>query len=392
MKMLRTVSVIASSVVAFASQQAMSEQTPIKIGFEAELSGPQATLGEDQYAGFMLRVLMNGGKLGGVPVQVIREDSQLKPEVAAQVTQKLIEKDNVPIITGLTFSPMAAAAVRVATPHKVFVVISNGTTNPMAGAECSPYQFVTSWQPELLSATLAKYANDKGYKRISLMAPNYVSGKNFLATFKHVFKGQVPDEIYTPLSQQDFSAEILQVSASKPDAVFVFYPGGLGINFVRQYQQAGLGKTTPLLALGAVDGNNLTALKDAALGAVTSGAWSPDLDNAANREFVAAFEKQYHREPTMFAAQSYDAAQLIDSAIAKVKGNMDDKEALGAALKEAKFATIRGHFSFAKNHFPNEDYDVLEAVKDGKGGVTLKLIAAPMHDPSDPFVSACALK
>ncbi|WP_265334642.1 ABC transporter substrate-binding protein [Paraburkholderia atlantica] len=243
--MLRAVSAIGFALTTFAGHQAMAAQEPLKIGFVAELSGPQAPLGEDQYAGFMLRVDMNGGKLGGVPVQVLREDSQLKAEVAAQVTQKLIQKDGVQIITGLTFSPMAAATVKVATQNKVFVVISNGTTNAMAGEECSPYQYITSWQPELLSATLAHYANNKGYKHISLMAPNYASGKNFLATFKHIFKGQVLDEIYTPLSQQDFSAEILQVSASKPDAVFVFYPGGLGINFVRQYQQAGLGKTNP---------------------------------------------------------------------------------------------------------------------------------------------------
>ncbi|WP_265334641.1 ABC transporter substrate-binding protein [Paraburkholderia atlantica] len=146
------------------------------------------------------------------------------------------------------------------------------------------------------------------------------------------------------------------------------------------------------MTLGAVDGNNLDALKDAALGSVTAGAWAPDLDNASNKEFVTAFVKKYHREPTMFAAQSYDAAQLIDSAVAKVHGNTADKEALGAALKAADFKTIRGHFSFAKNHFPNEDYNVLQVVKDGKGGVTLKLVAQPMHDPQDPFVIACSLK
>jgi len=390
MSMLCMAVAIASAT--FAASGPAQAANPIKIGFVGELSGPQAALGQDQYDALMLLVEQGGGKLGGYPVEVLKEDSQLKPEVAVQVTQKLIEKDHVPIITGLTFAPTTAAAVKVATANQVFAVGSNGSTNNMAGKDCSAYAFFTSWQPEPIVAVLGEYATSKGYKRASLMAPNYVTGKNFLAIFKKYFKGSIVDEIYTPMAQQDFSAEILQIAASKPDVVFVFYPGGPGINFVRQYQQAGLGKTIPLMAQGALDGTNLPALGDSALGFVTGGTWAPDMKNAANIQFVEAFEKKYHRIPTMFAAQGYDAAQLIASAIAKVHGNMQDKAALGAALKAADFPSVRGHFKFGNNHFPIEDFHVLEVVKDAKGRVSQTVIATPLKDNVDPFAAQCALK
>lgn len=364
-------------------------QEPIKIGFVGELSGPQAALGQDQYDALMLLVEQNGGKLGGYPVEVFREDSQLKPEVAVQVTQKLIERENVDLITGLTFTPTAVASSKVAIANEVFVVASNGSSNAMAGAECSPYVFVVSWQPVPHVAVLAKYADEQGYKRISMMGPNYATGKNFLSIFKEHFSGTIVDELYTPMSQQDFSAELLQISASKPDAVFVFYPGGLGINYVRQYRQAGLGDSIPLMAHGALDGTNLPALGDAALGFITGSIWAPDMDNASNRAFVESFEKKYGRIPTMMAAQGYDAALLIDSAIAKVNGKLDDKEAFRAALKEADFKSVRGKFRFGTNQFPVQDFHVIGIKRDDKGRVNQSVIATPLVDAIDPFASQC---
>ena len=366
-------------------------ETPIKIGFVGELSGPQAALGQDQYDALMLLVEQNNGKLGGYPVEVLREDSQLKPEVAVQVTQKLIESEKVDMITGLTFTPTAVAASKVAIENEIFTIASNGSSNAMAGAECSPYVFVVSWQPVPHVAVLAKYAEQQGYKRISLMGPNYATGKNFLSIFKDNFSGEIVNELYTPMSQQDFSAELLQVAASKPDAMFVFYPGGLGINFVRQYRQAGLGDTIPLMAHGALDGTNLPALGDAALGFITGSIWAPDMDNASNKQFVEAFEKKYNRIPTMMAAQGYDAGLLIASAIAKVKGNVKDKEAFRAALKEADFDSVRGNFKFGTNQFPVQDFHVIGIAKDAKGRANQTVIATPLKDAVDPFAAQCKM-
>ncbi|MBK7469401.1 MAG: ABC transporter substrate-binding protein [Betaproteobacteria bacterium] len=364
----------------------------IKIGFMAELSGPQGALGQDQYDAFMMVVEANGGKLGGVPVQILKEDSQLKPEVATQIVDKLIEKERVPIITGVTFSNVMMAVHKKITEKEVFLIGSNAGPAPIAGAQCSAYSFITSWQNDNQAEVVGKYANDKGYKKVIGMAPNYQAGKDFIAGFKRLYKGEVIDEIYTPLNQPDFSAELAQVAAKNPDAVYVFYPGGLGVNFVRQYKQAGLAGKIPLLSTSTADGSTLPAQKDDALGVISGTFWGPDFNNPASRKFVEDYEKKYNRIPSQYAAQSYDAALLLDSAIGKVKGNVADKKAFMAALKAADFKSVRGNFKFNNNGFPIQDQHIFEVAKDAKGRVSLKTIATPLKDHSDAYHAQCPLK
>ena len=382
----------AAAVLACSTVTAALAQTPLKIGFLATFSGPVGTLGQDQYDAFMLAVEQRGGKLGGVPVQVLKEDDQLKPELATQIVQKLIERDNVSIITGITGSQIIMAVAKQITDKQVFLLSTNSGPSPLAGAQCSPYQYVVSWQGDFISEVVGKYATDKGYKKMVLMAPNYQAGKDVLAGFKRYFKGEVLDEIYTPLSQLDFSAEITQVASKKPDALFAFYPGGFGINFVRQYKQAGLLKSLPLLTTGVVDGTTLPALKETAMGIVGGAFWGPDFDNPVSKQFVDDFEKKYNRIPSNFAAQAYDGALLLDSAIAKVKGNVADKPAFGAALKAADFKSVRGNFKFGSNNFPVIDMYMFEAAKDAKGRVSLKTIATPLKNHGDVYAALCPLK
>ncbi len=390
--MTRRLTRLAAALALAAATPPAAAQAPIKIGFMAELSGPQGALGQDQYDAFMLVVNRNGGKLGGTAVEVIKEDSQLKPEVATQIVQKLIERDRVPIITGITFSNVMMAVHKPITEKEVFLIGSNAGPSPIAGPQCSPYSFIVSWENGSQAEVVGKYATDKGYKRVMALAPNYQAGKDFVAGFTRMYTGEVMDEIYTPLNQPDFSAEIAQVAARTPDAVFVFYPGGLGINFVRQYRQAGLLGKIPLLSASTADGIGLPALKDTALGVIAGTFWGPDFDNAANKRFVEAFEKVYHRIPSQYAAQSYDAAQLLDSAIAKVKGNVADKPAFMAALKAADFPSVRGAFRFNNNNFPIQDMHVFEVAKDAKGRVSLKTIATPLKAHQDAFHQKCPLK
>lgn len=389
---MRLVKNLVVSALLAASCASHAQTSPIKIGFLGELSGPQGALGQDQYDGLMMVVERNGGKLGGYPVQIIKEDSQLKPDVAVQAVQKLIERDQVRIITGVTFSNIMMAIHKPVTSKEVFLIGSNAGPSPIAGAQCSPYQFITSWQVDMLAEVFGKYSNEQGFKRVYLMAPNYQAGKDFLSGFKRTFKGQIVDEVYTPLNQPDFSAELAGLSAAKPDAIFVFYPGGLGINFVRQFQQAGLLGKIPLMSGGIADSTVLPALKDSALGVLGAFPWSPDLPNAANRRFVAEFEAKYKRLPSPFSAQSYDAALLLESAIAKVKGNVSDKKAFAAALKEAKFESVRGNFKFGNNNFPVQDYHIHQVAKDAKGRVNLKTIATPFKAQADSYAAQCAMK
>ena len=367
-------------------------QEAVRIGFLAEFSGPQGVLGQDQYDGFMLAVERNGGKLGGVPVQVFREDSQLKPEVAVQLVQKLIEKEKVSIVTGITFSNIMMAVHKPITEKQVFLIGSNAGPAPIAGAQCSPYGFVVSWQNDVQAEVVGKYAADKGFRKVFALAPNYQAGKDYVAGFKRYYKGELAGETYTPLNQQDFSAEISQIAAAKPDAVFVFYPGGLGINFVRQYQQAGLMGKVPLLSTGTTDGSTLPALRDAALGVITGSFWGPEFDIPQSTRFVEEFEKKHKRIPSQYAAQGYDSAMLLDSALAKVGGNVGDKQSFMAAIKAADFKSVRGPFKFNHNNFPIMDMPVLQVAKDDQGRVSLKTIGFPLRNHEDAYHQLCPLK
>ena len=382
---------VAALIVASCPVGTAVAQSPIKIGYLGTFTGPVGGLGQDMYDGFMLAVEQNGGKLGDVPVQIIKEDDQFKPEVATQIVQKLIEKEHVPIITGLAGSNVMMAVHSAIVEKEVFLIGANAGPSPIAGARCSPYQFIASWQNDSWAEAAGRYATDKGYTRIMLLATNYQAGKDALQGFKKFYKGVIVDELYTGITQPDFSAEISVVASKNPDAVFAFMPG-LGVNFVRQYQQAGLLKKVPLLTVGMVDGTTLPTLKDAALGLISVHFWGPDIDNPVSKQFVEAYEKKYNRIPSNFSAQGYDSALLLDAAIARVKGNVGDKQAFMAALKQGSPKSVRGTLRFNNNHFPINDWYAFEVVKDGKGRATLKTVATPLKDYQDSYHSQCAMK
>jgi len=383
----------AAALALFASALAPAgAQAPIKIGYLATFSGPIGSLGQESYDGFMLAVEQRGGKLGNVAVQVLKEDDQFKPDLGLQIVQKLIEKEGVPIITGLTGSNVMMAVARPIAEKQVFLIGSNAGPSAMAGAQCSPYQYVVSWQNDGHAEAAGKFATDKGYKRMVLIAPNYQAGKDVLQGFKRFYKGTVLDEISPSMSQPDFSAEIAQIAAAKPDAVYAFFPGSLAVNFMRQYQQAGLGKTIPLQTSAMLDATTLPALKDAALGLNGTHWWSPDLDNPVNKAFVEAYEKKYNRIPSLFAAQGFEAALLLDVAITRVKGNVADKPAFMAALKAGNPKSVRGVLKFGNNNFPVLDYYAFTVVKDAKDRHTLKTIGMPLKGHQDAYHALCPLK
>jgi len=364
---------------------------PIRIGYLSTFSGPIGPLGQDMYDGFMLGVEQAGNKLGGVPVEILKQDDQFKPEVANQIVQKLIEKDKVPIITGVAGSNVMMAVQRAVADKQVFLIGANAGPSELAGAQCSPYRFIASWQNDSWAEAAGKYANDKGYKKMLVVASNYQAGKDAVAGFKKFYKGQVLDEIYPGVTQPDFSAELTQIGADKPDAVFAFVPTG-AVNFVRQYQQAGLLKSVPLLTVGMADGTTLPALKESALGIQAVHFWAPDIDNPVSRQFVDAYEKKYGRISSNFAAQGYDSALLLDAAIGRVKGDVSDKAAFMAALKQGSDKSVRGALRFANNNFPINDWYAFEVAKDAKGRVSLKTVATPLKDYQDSYHDKCAMK
>ena len=172
----------------------------------------------------------------------------------------------------------------------------------------------------------------------------------------------------------------------------MFFPGGMGINFVRQYQQAGLIGKIPLLSTATVDTITLPALKDAAVGTITASPYSADIDNPQNRKFVAGFEKKYGRLPSWYAAQSYDAAQLLDSAIRKVKGNVSNSAAFGAALKSADFKSVTGPFRFNTNHFPIRNFYRVDVARNASGQAVFVNKGPVFTDHADAYSKECPLK
>lgn len=359
------------------------------IGLMAPLSGPQALVGQDQVDGFMLALEQRGGKLGGKAATVVKEDDQLKPEVGQQAVRKLIDKDKVDAIVGLSFSNVLMGSLPRIAESGVVAIATNAGPSPVAGAQCKANLFSMAWQNDGAAEAMGKFAQDRGIKRVYLMAPNYQAGKDMLAGFKRFYKGQVVDEVYTQVNQPDYSAEIAQLQAAKPEALFVFYPGGMGINFVKQMSQAGLGGKLPLYSVFTVDGTTLPSLREAAAGTISGGMYDAALDNAENRKFVSAFEAKYKRTPSLYAATGYDSANLLDIALQKAGG---DPKKLAAAVKAAgsELKSVRGPFAFGKNNMPVQDYYAFETVRDG-GKLVTRLIGTPLKAHVDPYASQCTL-
>jgi branched-chain amino acid transport system substrate-binding protein len=389
MQRLSTLFALSALALAATAAQAASE---VKIGFLGTLSGPAAALGQDQYDGFMLALEQKGGKLGGATIRMVKEDDQLKPDLGVQLVQKLIEKDKVDIVTGVTFSNVMMALAKPLAAANVVFVGSNAGPAPLAGKDCSANFSFTSFQNDNQAEVLGKYATDRGFKKMMLLAPNYQSGKDQVLGFKRFYKGAVAAEVYTQLNQPDYSAELAQVQAAQPDAIFAFFPGGMGVNFVKQMSQAGLLSKMPVLTVSTTDGTTLPALKDAALGVLAGAGWGPDLANPTNRAFVAAFEQKYGRIPSQYAAQAYDAALAIDGALTKTRGSATDKAALSRAMRSADFASVRSGFRFNHNGFPLQDQHVFQVAKDDKGRVSLAKIATPLPAHKDAYAADCAVK
>jgi branched-chain amino acid transport system substrate-binding protein len=225
-----------------------------------------------------------------------------------------------------------------------------------------------------------------------VIVPNYQGGKDAAAGFKHRFAGEVFDEIYVPLGQLDYSAELSRIAAASPDAIFAFLPGGMGVNFVKQFRQAGLADKVKFLSAFTVDESTLPAQQDAALGMYGGANWAPNLDNPQNKAFVDTYVKEYNAVPATYAFQAYDSAMLIDSAVRAVKGNLADGDALRAALKRADFQSLRGEFKFNTNHYPIQDFYLVKVAKRPDGRFETEIEKKVFAGDGDPYATDCLMK
>ena len=363
-------------------------QEKIKIGVIVTLSGSAAVLGQQARDGFVLAIKDIGSKMAGRDVEVVAIDDELKPDAAVIKVKGLLERDKVDFVVGPIFSNILQAIHKPVVDSKTFLISPNAGPSSYAGKECSPFFYVTSYQNDQVHEILGKVAQDRGYKRVYLLIPNYQAGRDSAAGFKLDYKGEIVEESYMPLGTLDFQPELSKIASLKPDAVFTFMPGGMGVNLVKQYRQAGLADSIPVLSAFTVDESTLPQ-QDAAIGMFGGADWAPNLDNPQNKKFVASYEATYNSVPGTYAMQGYDTAMLIDSAVKAVKGDLSDKDALSTALKKADFTSLRGGFKFNTNGYPIQDFYLTKVAKRPDGKFQTEIVQKVFENYGDRYAKDC---
>ena len=379
----------ATAVLFGLTASAATAQEKIKIGVIVTTSGPPAALGGQVRDGFALAVKDLGGKMGGREVEIVNVDDELKPDGAVVKVKGLLERDKVDFVVGPIFSNILQAIHKPVIENKTFLISPNAGAASYAGKDCSPFFFVTSYQNDQVHQVLGKVAQDRGYKRVYLMVPNYQAGRDSVAGFKLDFKGEIVEESYMPLNTLDFQPELTKINSLKPDALFTFMPGGLGVNLVKQYRQAGLADRIPVLSAFTVDESTLPAQQDAAVGMFGGANWAPNLDNPQSKKFVASYEAAYNNVPGTYAMQAYDTAMLIDSAVKAVKGDLSNKEAVSAALKKPDFTSLRGSFKFNTNGYPIQNFYLTKVAKRPDGKFQTETVEKVFSDYGDSYAKDC---
>jgi branched-chain amino acid transport system substrate-binding protein len=379
--------IILTLIAAMAVSASPALSDTVKVGYMTTLSGGAGIIGTQMKNAVELALEHKGGKLGGKDAEIIFVDDQRKPDVAKQLANRLIKSDRVDVIAGVIWSNLLMAIHKPVTRADTLLISSNAGPSPLAGEECHENFFSLSWQNDQTPEAMGKYMQDSGVKSVYLIAPNYQAGKDMLVGFKRQYKGEIVGEVYTKLGQTDFQAELSALRAAAPPATMIFQPGGMGINFVKQWNQAGMDQVSKLHTVFSVDAVSLPALQDSALGTVSTQTWSPDLDNAINKKFVADYKAKYGAYPSYYAAQAYDSIMAIDYAVGK-SGSTKAAD-MRAVLAAGNIPTTRGPLKMNSNHFPIQNIYLREAVKDEDGVVTTKIISTVFTDHADSYAASC---
>ena len=379
MKTLRTTAYAALAI----SSMSMAQADNVTVGMITTLSGGGAGLGVDVRDGFLLALEMAGAE----GVNLVVEDDAQRPELAVQIAERMIQSERADILTGIIWSNLAMAVVPSTVAQDIFYISPNAGPSALAGANCHPNYFNAAWQNDMLHEAAGQHANELGYQNTFIMAPNYPAGTDALTGFKRYFEGELAGELFTQVGQTDYAAEIAEIRASGADSIFIFLPGGMGISFMRQFEQSGV--DLPIISAGfSFDQDVLPAMGSAALGVINTSQWSPDLDNPANAAFVSAFEVAYGRLPSLYASQGFDTANLILSAMASA--DVSDKDAFREALRAAEFDSVRGSFAFAPNQHPIQTVYVREVVE-VDGVLTNRIIGTAFEEHRDVHGENCAM-
>ena len=383
---------VAGAIAALIASSPAIAQQKLKIGFITTFSGPVGVIGKHMKDSVELALDHLGRKVGGLETEMIYGDDQFKPDVGLQVAEEMMKKDQVDLVSGIIWSNVMMAVVPAVTATGRIMLGTNAGPSPLAGSQCNALFVSTSWSNDQSPEAMGKFMQDQNINDVYVLAPNYQAGKDMVAGFKRYYKGRIVEEIYTKLGQQDYQAEITQLRAKNPKAIFAFYPGGMGVQFVKQYNQAGLRSQIPLYTVFTVDETTLPALKDDAIGQWEARFWSPDLKIPASQKYVADFRKKFGYTPSYYGAQSYDGIMLIDAAVRAVKGNVKDTKGMIAAMRKADFNSIRGKYSYNVNNLPIQNFYLLKGVKGSSGEVEMQIQKTIFENHKDSYFQDCKMK
>ena len=393
MKKFLKAGVFSAAVLMMFSVNQVLAQAKLKIGFISAQSGPLNVLGLEQKRGFEIAMDHLGGKFGQTPIEVVMADSKGNPSATVQEISRLIDKEKVDLIVGLSASNELVAGVKPIVDAKIFFVGMNGGVAVNAGEQCNPYYFNASFQNAQLTTGMGAFMTKQGVKKLYLIGADFEAGYEHTDAAKTGFKGEIVAQQFTPLTQLDFAADIAKIRASGADGVFAFYPGGLGIAFMRQWAQAGLSGKIPVFSnIALTEPTAFQAQGKSVLGTYVSAVYFAGIDNPVNKRFVQDFKTKFGRDPASYAGLAYDAMMLVDSAVNEVKGNVKDQASFRAALKKANFQSVRGSFAFSSNNHPIQNTYLTVVDERSDGSLFLKATAVIAEKAADSFVSKCPLK
>lgn len=387
----RILTAMLSAAALTLSPTASSQPRQLKIGFVSTLSGGGAALGVDVLDGFQLALRHLGNRVGGLPVEVVVADDQLNPDVARSAVERMLRRDRVDLVTGIIFSNVLLAVGDLVFQNGTFYISPNAGPAEYAGEQCNALFINVAWQNDNLHEAMGHHAQLKGYETAFILAPNYPAGRDALTGFKRFYRGRVVSEVYTRLGQLDYSAEIAQIRAAGPRAVYAFYPGAMGVNFIKQYAEAGLMQQVTLLLPGfSADADVIRAVGKPMVGVYNSSHWALELFNPINRRFVEDFRRTYGRIPTLYAAQGYDAALAIEHGLRAVGGDLSRKAEFRKAILSG-FDSTRGKVRFSRNGYPIQDYYLRQVVELPSGEIVNRLRGTIFRNHRDAYVSRCRL-
>ena len=333
---------LALLAVLFLAPSASAQAPAIKIGLIFPYTGPIASVGTDATRGFELHLAQIGGKAGGREIQVLKEDTEFKPDVGLTKTRKLVERDRVDLLVGPVNSGVALAirdyVTRQGIPLVIPVAFSKEITAP---GKASPWIFRVIETTDQGNFAMGGWVyKNTPYRKIVIMSLDIVAGRDVAGAFKAGFTGvggEIVKEIFMPVGTPDVAPYLAQVVAVAADAVYAFTGGADGIRFVKTYQEYGLRGKLPLLGYNTVvDDILLPAMGDAALGIISVGTYSAALDTPESRAFVRDYEAKYNGWPSAHSERGYVAGQLVAAAIEELKGNVSDR----ARVREALLSTV----------------------------------------------------